>query len=105
MSDDRSIEIHQTPAPAPTEGTALGVISMMLGVGGTIPGLGIILAILGIVLGNTAKNRGKRTGNSVGATLGIIGVVVSSFTLVVAVILLFLAGGLIGSMLNGPHLR
>ncbi len=103
MSDNSNTQLPPATAPVQTEGTALGVVSIILGAGGTVPVVGILFAILGIVVGKMAKDRGTRTGNSVGATLGIIGMVVSAITLVIAAFMLFLMGGLVSTLFGVSH--
>lgn len=76
-----------------TQGTALGVVSILLAVLGCAQGLGIVFASFGVVCGVLARAQAEQSGNHSGATIAIIGTVLSSAALLLAFIMLVFVGG------------
>jgi hypothetical protein len=79
---------HGYPAPAPSNG--LGVAGFVTGLLGLVfcwvPGLGIILAILGTVLGGAGMAAGRRSGAGTG--LAIAGLVLGIVALIPAILII-----------------
>lgn len=86
------------PAPAPggtmaQPGSILGVVSIVCGVLGLMPGFGILLSIGGLICGLIGRGQAKAAGNASGATLNKVGIILSSLTLIIAFVVLIVAGG------------
>lgn len=91
----------QPPSSVPTSsmqapGTILGIVSLVCGVLGLLPSFGIVLAIAGLVLGIIARKQAIPVNNATGKTLGVIGAILSSITLIIALVTILFVGGLLG---------
>lgn len=73
-------------------GRIMGVISLVCGILGLTPGLGILVSVIGLILGLIGRRHSAAEGDAGGATLGLIGVILSSITLVIAAFILVTAG-------------
>jgi hypothetical protein len=83
------------PAMQASEGTAWGVVSIVFGAIGLMPFVGIVSAIIGFCTGLIGRSKARRFGNPTGMTLGLIGIILSSITLVIALISLMFFGGVL----------
>ena len=90
------------PLPAGTLGAGwmLGIVSIVCGVIGLLPGFGILAAIIGIGLGWTGRRRALQEGDHRGAFLCRVGIILASVTLVIAALYLLLVGT---AMLSVSH--
>jgi hypothetical protein len=80
------------PAGAFGAGWTLGVISIVCGVIGLLPGIGILAAIIGIGLGWAGRRRALGEDDDRGAFLCRVGIILASVTLVIAALYLLLVG-------------
>jgi hypothetical protein len=97
-----ALDLQPVPGMQASEGTAWGVVSIVFGAIGLMPFVGIVSAIIGFCTGLIGRSKARRYGNSTGMTLGLIGIILSSITVTIAVILLIFFGGLL-AMLFGAH--
>lgn len=72
---------------AVSNGTVLGVVSIVAAVLGLLPGIGLLLAIIALVTGIIGRRQAKTHGNNTGKLLATIGVAISCVVLVIDVIL------------------
>jgi hypothetical protein len=72
-------------APGSPPGTSQGVISIVLGVLGLIPGIGALLSIVGLTIGISGRRRALHAANENGALLNLLGIIFSTITLVLSV--------------------
>lgn len=87
------------PQPAmAAPGTILGIVAIVCGVLGLVPGFGILLSIAGLICGLIGRGQAKRVGNANGATLNKVGIILSSLTLVIAFVVIVIAGGALFSL-------
>lgn len=81
-----------------SSGTTLGIVSIVCGALGLMPTAGILFAVVGLVTGLMGRGRAQRAGNERGALLSLIGTILSAVTVVIAVVVLFVVGGLLVGM-------
>ncbi|MBR2689358.1 MAG: hypothetical protein IKE42_16035 [Aquamicrobium sp.] len=86
------------PSAMAAPGTILGIVSIVCGVLGLVPGFGILLSIGGLICGLIGRGQAKRVGNANGATLNKVGIILSSLTLIIAFVLVFMVGGALFSL-------
>lgn len=93
---------HETQTPPSggqaAPGTILGIVSLICGILGLTPTFGIILAVVGLVTGSIARKQASAANNDTGRTLGLIGMILSAITLVIALISLIFVGGVLMSL-------
>jgi hypothetical protein len=85
-------------APQTKDGTALGVVSLVLGLLGFTPTFGIIAAAAGLFVGRTAFKQAQQAGNSNGLLLARLGIILSCITLVIAALALVALGGIFAGL-------
>jgi ABC-type transporter Mla maintaining outer membrane lipid asymmetry permease subunit MlaE len=83
------------------KGTGLGIVSVIFGIFGWMPLIGVIAAIIGLVTGVIARRQAKSVSNYTGKLLATTGFVISCVTLVVSILMLMWFGTMLGSM--GRH--
>lgn len=93
QSDETRAQPQPQPQPqpqhmTPSDGTVLGIVSIAFGALGFIPTFGVLFAGIGLILGIRARKQAVAAGNATGNTLGVIGILLSAVTLVIAVLLL-----------------
>jgi hypothetical protein len=88
------------PQAGPGAGSVLGIVSIVCGVIGLLPGFGLLAAMIGIALGWVGRRRALEEGDNRGAFLCLVGLVLASVMLVVSGIYLLLVGG---AMLGITH--
>lgn len=90
---------RETPASGQgQDGTMLGIVSLVLGLLGFVPSLGVIAAIGGLITGSMGRAQAKRAGNGTGALLALLGIILSSLTLVFSILALIVAGGMVAGL-------
>jgi hypothetical protein len=82
-----------TPAPVPGAGWVLGIVSIVCGVIGLLPGFGLLAAMIGIALGWVGRRRALQEGDNRGAFLCLVGLVLACVMLVVSGVYLLVVGG------------
>jgi hypothetical protein len=110
LSGASTVPPSPSPAPGPAgaprlqagagAGWVLGVVSIVCGVIGLLPGIGLLAAMIGIALGWVGRRRALEEGDDRGAFLCLVGLVLASVMLVVSGIYLLLVGG---AMLGVRH--
>jgi len=100
-----------TPAPVPAgtprlqagvvgAGWILGIVSILCGVIGLLPGFGLLASMIGIALGWVGRRRALEEGDNRGAFLCRVGLILASVMLVVSGLYLLLVGN---AMLGITH--
>jgi hypothetical protein len=85
-------------APQAKDGTAFGIISLVLGFLGFVPTFGLIAAIAGLIVGRAGFKQAQQAGNSNGTLLCRIGIILSCITLAIAVLALVVLGGVFAGL-------
>lgn len=81
-----------SPPATSGSGSALGIISIVCGVLGLLPGIGVAISLIGLVLGSIGRGGAMREGDAKNAQLCLIGIVLSAITLGVAAVVLVVLG-------------
>ncbi|PZW43191.1 hypothetical protein C8P66_116112 [Humitalea rosea] len=92
--------LHENGGP----GLVLGVLSIICGLLGFVPVLGLITSVLGVIFGVMGFARARDAGNQGGVVCGIIGLVLSGTAVLLWVIGMLFLGGLLaifGGILGG----
>jgi len=103
--------VPPTPTPAPVgaprpqagavgAGWILGIVSIVCGVIGLLPGFGLLASLIGIALGWVGRRRALEEGDNRGAFLCRVGLILASVMLVVSGLYLLLVGN---AMLGITH--
>lgn len=74
-------------------GTILGIVAIICGILGLMPGFGVLLSFAGLICGLIGRKQAKAAGNANGATLNKVGIILSLLTLAIASVLIFMVGG------------
>lgn len=90
--------VQPQPSATAAPGTILGIVSIVCGVLGLLPGFGILLSIGGLICGLIGRGQAKAAGNANGATLNKVGIILSALTLVIAFLFTVLVGGALFSL-------
>ncbi|WP_431282085.1 hypothetical protein ACQW02_22190 [Humitalea sp. 24SJ18S-53] len=101
-------QAQQANAPAGSlpgnPGLVLGILSIVCGLMGFVPLIGIVTCVLGVVAGIMGLNRARGAASQAGTITSVIGLVLSAFTVLMWIIgMLFLGGflAILGSVVGG----
>lgn len=84
--------------PRRDDGTGLGIVSVICGCIGFIPGLGMLFAIAGIVCGVLGNMRASAVANGAGRALSVIGIALSAVSLFLMITTVLFLGSLFNSL-------
>jgi hypothetical protein len=86
---------------AASDGSGLGIASIVLGVISLFPGIGALTSVAGLICGIIGRKQAKTANNAMGVTLATVGICISAFLLVVVLIEVVVLGGMLAAATSG----